>query len=654
MLSPLSHLRDWLLGHPTGRWVVLGSCVGVLCGLAATIFEIGTDLLAHHALVTFAGVPVQVASTVATTPIESPSAFTPLYLLLVMIAGGLLAGLIIARWSLQARGGGISVAVNAFHHERGHIPLSLPCTKLLATIVSLGSGGSGGREGPIALVGAGFASWFAGRLSLTARDRRILLVAGIAGGIAAAFRAPLAAAIFAAEVLYRGPELESDVIIPCFISAVIAYLVGGIAMDICGPLVGHPGVMASSLFLPGPVAFRVGDWQQLGGYTVIALATALTARWFIAVNDQTMLRFDRIRVAFWLKPALGAICTGIVALVFYVLALLILRSESEAELGLATIGSGYGILHWLFAGLHASHNHLLIAGLLAVLAIGKTITTALTVGSGGSAGLFGPSIVVGGCVGGAIGLVLIDTPIAAPVPACILMGMAGLLAASHRTPIAALLMVSEVAGTYLLLVPTMWVAGLAFLATGRRSLIAGQVDAIQDSPAHRGHLFSDILATATVGDLLPSARPWITIPAATDLDGCRRLVAGSLQDQFPVLHADGRLLGLIDPRDVTTVEHDAVLTGMLVAADLATGASAALTPKDSLASALRSFHQQKVDELPVVDEQGYFLAMITSGMLMDHYRLQTERMQAERTADETAPAPTSSDHRQGDYFGLGK
>jgi CIC family chloride channel protein len=268
--------------------------------------------------------------------------------------------------------------------------------------------------------------------------------------------------------------------------------------------------------------------------------------------------------------------------------------------------------------------------------------------------LFGPSIVVGGCVGGAIGLVLVDTPIAAPVPACILMGMAGLLAASHRTPIAALLMVSEVAGSYLLLVPTMWVVGLAFLATGRRSLIAGQVDAIQDSPAHRGHLFSDMLATASVNDLLTITRPWVTIPAATDLMGCRRFAVSSLQDQFPVLHADGRLLGVIDRRDLTTADGDDLLKGMLVAADLATGASVALTAKDSLATALRSFHQQRVDELPVVDDQGRFIAMVTSGMLMDYYRQQTERMQAERSADETAPIAPVSDHRQGDYFGLGK
>lgn len=652
MIPSLAHVRDWLLSHPTGRWVVLGSCVGVLCGIAAAVFEIGADLLAQYALVGLAGVPAQVASTTATNSAVADSTFNPLILLLVMAGGGLLAGIIIARWSMQARGGGIGVAVHAFHHERGQIPLALPWTKLLATIVSLGSGGSGGREGPIALVGAGFASWFAGRLHLTARDRRILLVAGIAGGIAAAFRAPLAAAIFAAEVLYRGPELESEVIIPCFISAVVAYLVGSISLDVLGPLVGHPGVLASTLFQPGETGFRVGDWQHLIGYSLVAVATALAARWFIAVNDYASRRFESLRMPFWLKPALGAISTGMIALILYAGALVALKSEHEAELALATIGTGYGVLHWLFAGLQGTHHHLVIASLLAVLAVGKAITTALTVGSGGSAGLFGPSIVIGGCVGGAVGLVLVGTPVAPPVAACVLMGMAGMLAASHRTPVAALLMVSEVAGTYLLLVPTMWVVGLAFLATGRRSLIAGQVDAIQDSPAHRGHLFADVLATATVADLLATPRTWTTIPTAADLETCRRLIAESTQDQFPVVRADGRLVGVIDRLDITKLGTDALLNGMVVADDFAEGAGSALSLRDSLTVALRTLHHQRVDELPVTDDQGIFIGMVSSGMLMDHYRLQVERANAERTADGFTPG--SGEHKQGDYYGLGK
>jgi CIC family chloride channel protein len=644
VLGLVRRLSDWLFDHPTGRWVLLGSCVGLLCGVAATIFEISADLLSQRLLVDLAGVPQQVASTGAVGATNESNAFRPLTLLGVLTGGGLLAGLIILRWSLHARGGGIGVAVHAFHYEHGHIPLALSWTKLVATIVSLGSGGSGGREGPIALVGAGFASWFASRLHLTARDRGILLVAGIAGGTAATFRAPLAAAIFAAEVLYRGPELESDVIIPCFISAVVAYLIGGIGLDVIGPLAGHADITASTLFQPGPSAFRTSDWQQLGGYSLIAVATAITARWFIGANEYVVAKFDHARLPFWIKPMLGAVGTGAVALILYTLALITLHSQSEAELGLATIGPGYGILHWLFSGVHETHHPLIIAALLGVMALGKATTTALTVGSGGSAGLFGPSIVIGGCVGGAIGLVLGKSTVTPPIAACVLMGMAGMLAATHRTPVAALLMVSEVAGTYLLLVPTMWVVGLAFLATGRRSLISGQVYAIQDSPAHRGQLFSDVLATSCVADLLIPPRAWTTIPASADLPTCRRLVADSVQDQFPVVQADGTLSGVIERMSLIKLDADALLCRTLVAEDLATAVGCALQPGDSLSVVLHSLHRRRVDELPVVDDQGRFLALITSGMLMEYYRRHMERAQQE-CAVGAAPRATASEIR---------
>src|SRR5687768_8594278 len=116
MPRPIRALRDWLLSHPTGRWVVLGGCVGILCGLAAAVFEIGADVLSQHLLRGIAGVPAQVASNHTTGAAVEGSAFHPLLLLAVMAGGGLLSGLVIARWSLQARGGGIGVAVHAFHH----------------------------------------------------------------------------------------------------------------------------------------------------------------------------------------------------------------------------------------------------------------------------------------------------------------------------------------------------------------------------------------------------------------------------------------------------------------------------------------------------------------------------------------------------------
>ena len=629
-MPPLRHLLSrWILNHPTGRWIFLGGCVGLLCGLAAAVFEIGTDLVARALLEQLCGLPPLIAAS-HPTDLALLSEISLPALLAVMTGGGLLAGLIIFRWSTAARGGGTGVAVHAFHHHRGMIPVTTPWTKLVASIVSLGSGGSGGREGPISLIGAGFGSWFAGRMSLTARDRRILLAAGIAGGIAAVFRAPLAAAIFAAEVLYRGPDLDADVLIPAFISAVVGYLVGTIGLDVLGPLVGHQALLASSLFQPPPAAFHVSDGMQLVGYSLVALACAVVSRWFIAVQRGTIRRFDRLHLPFWIKPAIGACGAGIVAISIYLIAMLLIGTREEARITLATIGGGYGVMHWIFA-LPAStvHHPLMIAGLLAVIAFGKAVTTALTVGSGGSAGLFGPCIVIGGCTGGAVGFALSGLPIAPPPTACVLVGMAGVLAATHRTPVAALLMVSEIAGTWLLLIPAMWVCGLTFLITGRRSLISGQVDGLEDSPAHRNYLINDVLAHARVGELVANGPTWVVIPAHASIADCQRLIQETHQDHFPVVSAEGRLSGVLDRLEIVRLQKSPELDGMVMADDLAEGAGMALRPDDSVSDALSRFHQLRVEELPVTTASGEYLGMISSGLVMRHYRTALDRVTSE-------------------------
>jgi CIC family chloride channel protein len=484
-------------------------------------------------------------------------------------------------------------------------------------VASLGTGASGGREGPISLIGAGLGAWAARRLGLTVRDRRILLAAGIAGGIAAVFRAPLAAAIFAAEVLYRGPDLEADVLIPAFIAAVVGYLAGTLGLDLLGPLAGHQGVLASTVFQAPAVAFRVADWPHLAGYTLVAGACALVARGFIGLQAGVTGRFDRLAVPFWIKPGIGAGIAGLVAVAVFLALATALGSRDEARIGLSTIGSGYGVVHWLFAGLGAPFHHLVLAGLLLVIALAKTLTTALCVGSGGSAGLFGPVIVIGGCTGGAIGLALEGLPVAPPMPACVLMGMAGLLAATHRTPVAALLMVAEIAGSYLLLLPAMWVSGTAFLLVGRRSLIGGQVDSPADSPAHRAEGMRGALADLRVADLLDPGTRSVVAPDLGIEQVQQRLTECPA---LAVVGADGRLHGLIDRDGLHGWAPDPYLRALIRAVDLADGAALALRPGDSVATALQRFRQHRVEVLAVTAGDGRFIGLLTAAALMGAIR----------------------------------
>ena len=328
-------------------------------------------------------------------------------------AGGCASGWLASRFAIAAKGGGTSHAITAFHQDRGLIPVQVPMTKIAASIITLGTGGSGGREGPIALVGAGFASWFSQRLQLTTRDRRILLVAGIAGGIAAVFRAPLAASLFACEVLYRGADLETEALIPAFIAAIIGYCVSGQLDGLWCSATGWFTPYGSTLFDPPPgLAFGVGDRPQLAGYSLLVVAVVAVSRWFIAVNRAVGRAISVRRVPLWLKAGAGALAAAAVALLSVALGHLFASHRVDPILP-STLGSGYGALTWCLQG-GMDQAGWDVALVLLLLAFGKAVTTGLTVASGGSGGMFGPSIAIGGCVGAAVGTAIHGSPIAPP------------------------------------------------------------------------------------------------------------------------------------------------------------------------------------------------------------------------------------------------
>ncbi|HOO45480.1 MAG TPA: chloride channel protein, partial [Deltaproteobacteria bacterium] len=147
----------------------------------------------------------------------------PWYLALIPAAGGLITGLIVYTWAPEAEGHGTDAAIDAFHNKKGKIRPRVPLIKTITSAITIGSGGSAGREGPIAQIGAGFASYLATRLHLSDQERRIMMVAGMGGGIGSIFRAPLGGALFATEVLYSEADFEYEAIIPAIISSIVGY-----------------------------------------------------------------------------------------------------------------------------------------------------------------------------------------------------------------------------------------------------------------------------------------------------------------------------------------------------------------------------------------------------------------------------------------------
>jgi len=206
-----------------GKWMFYYILIGIIAGLGSILFHYLCQVGSHIFLDQMAGYrPPHPAGEVPLFP-PTGTSFTRWMLLFLPALGGIFSGWLVYTFAPEAEGHGTDAAIDAYHNKGGFIRGRIPFIKTIASALTITSGGSGGREGPIAQIGAGFGSFLATKLKLPDRDRRIMLAAGIGAGVGSIFRAPLAGALFAAEVLYRDPEFESEVIIPAGISSVVAY-----------------------------------------------------------------------------------------------------------------------------------------------------------------------------------------------------------------------------------------------------------------------------------------------------------------------------------------------------------------------------------------------------------------------------------------------
>jgi len=209
--------------HSSAKWMVLSALVGIVAGLGGIAFQITEQSVFRALSQGLAGFSPKEAAGETRLFADPHRPLSPAWLLAVLAVGGLAAGALVQSFAPEAEGHGTDAAIEAYHHKRGLIRPIVPIIKLLASAITIGTGGSGGREGPIAQIGAGFGSYLATLLKLSARDRRILLAVGMGAGIGAIFRAPLAGALFAAEILYRDADLETEVIVPAAVSSVVGY-----------------------------------------------------------------------------------------------------------------------------------------------------------------------------------------------------------------------------------------------------------------------------------------------------------------------------------------------------------------------------------------------------------------------------------------------
>jgi CIC family chloride channel protein len=451
-----------------GRAVLQAIAVGVACGLIGALFLSLLDLTQHVLLETATGyIPLRAHGELSQAP-AATRVFRPWLLVFLPALGGLASGLL-TRAAPEARGGGGNVMIRAFHESGGQIPRRLIPLKMLASILTLGTGGAGGREGPTMLIGGAVGSFVGRVLPIGSRERRVLMLAGVAAGISAVFRTPLGAALLAVEILYRD-GFESDALIPAVLASVVSY---SVVISIHGQttLFGHGG---SFPFVP----------MHLPLYALLALFVAVLAIAFLGVMARVRRTVKRLPVPAWAHPALGGLALGMLIVPILMVAGRYIGREGQ---GLGMLGGGYGAVQLAISGAHWLPGGWGTVALLAALSLTKLLAASLTIGSGGSAGDFAPSLAVGGLLGGAFGgaaQLLFQDPRIDP-GAFALVGMGAFYGGVAHVPLSALVLVCEMAGNYDLLVPLMLALGIASVALRKHSLYEAQVPTQADSPIYR-------------------------------------------------------------------------------------------------------------------------------------------------------------------------
>ncbi|HZS37621.1 MAG TPA: chloride channel protein [Polyangia bacterium] len=587
-----------------GRTLLHAALVGVGAGLIGAAFFAGLEYMQFFVLEALAGYQPLRASGERIIHGSGADArvFRP-WLLLFLPALGALAGGLLTRLAPETAGGGGDAMIEAFHHHGGAIRKRVLWVKGLASIFTLGFGGAGGREGPTMQIGGALGSLVSRVLRVDPRERRVLMVAGVAAGMSAVFRTPLGAALLAVEVLYRD-DFETEALVPAVLASVVAY---SVVISIFGE---------STLFAHAPRYPFVP--MHLPLYILLALFEALLAATFVATLRRVQSMSGNLPLPIWARPALGGLLLGAVS----VPAIMVIGSRIGIPgQGLGILGGGYGAVQTAITGADWLKGTWGDVELLLLLCVAKLIGASLTIGSGGSAGDFAPSLVLGGLFGGAFGraaqLLLPGAHIDAGAFA--LVGMGTFYGGIAHVPLSALVFVCELAGSYDLLVPLMLAEGVAFVALRKQSLYTAQVPTREQSPLHAAKSPADVLKTLKVAAAMVARTEFITFrPAAPIAEVVEGVSASAWQDAFPVIDEAGKLHGMISAEVLRVLAGEKDLGAVAIAADVM---QAPITARDDddLRTAAERMLQHSLRELAVVDATGRIVGFLDEADIAKAY-----------------------------------
>ena len=589
----VSALSKALGRHKLLRRLACGAAIGVFSALMAAIVFFLLEWTTFFALEYLAGYAAGKPAGEHLVAFAAATPLRPWLLVLLPAIGGLISGLIVYTWAPEAEGHGTDAFIDAFHNKQGLVRTRVPFVKGITSIVTLATGGSAGREGPIAQIGAGIGSWFGRALKLNIREKRLMLTAGCAGGLGAIFRAPLGGALTAVEVLYR-EDLEAEGVVLCIISSSVSYA-------IFSSIFGHQPIFA----IPS-IEFS-SAWELLL-YAVLGLVCVPFGYVYVKVFYGLRDRFFRklpIRRA--LIPAFGGLLVGLIAL---------WRPQ--------ILSGGYGTIQ------KALMSELPVT-LMFTLAFLKIAATSFTISSGGSGGVFGPSLFIGAMLGGAVGQLahaLFPGMVSSP-GAFALVGMAAFFAGVAKAPLGALLMVCEMTAGYKLIVPIMFTSVVAILLSQRWSLYEKQVLNKFHSPAHRSDRLMNILQGLSVKDAHNPDAPVTVLPEDMTFGQLRRLITNSRDSFFPVVDDRFHLVGILSLPEVRGVIFEESISDLLILRDLVLP-PVSVGLDDTLSEALVKFLETGFESIPIEDKESGFIGTLRLEDLLARYQQELQELNEEK------------------------
>ncbi len=548
--------------------------VGVISGLGAVIFR---TLIAFFHNLFFNGT----LSLAYDSNLHFVSRFGN-YVIIIPVIGGIIVGYLIQRFSPEAKGHGVPEVMEAVIMREGRIRPVVSLIKILATAIGIGSGGSAGREGPIVQIGASFGSTLGQLFHLKPRDIIILVAAGAGGGIAATFNAPIAGILFTIELIL--PEFSTETFIPLAISSIVAT---NIARAFLGA--------EPAFIVPG---YTLASSWEFPLYIILGILCGFIAIIFTNTLSKLEIWFEeRLKINKYFKPAIGGLIVGILSLIF-------MKWTGHYYL----FGVGYSFI----TSVLTQENIPLI--ILLALIFAKIIATSFTLGSGGSGGIFAPSLFLGTAVGAAFGIIVnnIFPSITAPPAAYALVGMAAVVAGTTGAAITAIVMAYELTRSYEIILPLMLcvITSRFIVAFLYKKTMYSEPLMRRGIHAHGGHEIN-VLATVKTKNAMIKDAEYLYL--GDNIKQAKKIISEKGIAKIPVLNDEECPVGILYTLDILDADDNKKIDEFIKVKDFS------ISESDSLLTALHRMENLKTDILAVVNKKGQFVGVLPASLIRKLY-----------------------------------